>query len=76
VFVKHFVIFGSKCYIKQDDEDLGKFGSRADGIIFLSYSSRRKSYKCYKKKLQNIVESINVRIYEEIPPKNQLEANK
>jgi hypothetical protein len=28
--VKHFKIFGSKCYIKRYDEDIGKFESRVD----------------------------------------------
>jgi hypothetical protein len=70
---KHFRIFRSKFYIKRDDENLGKFDSREDEGIFLGNSSRRKSYICYKKILQNIVESINVKIDEEIPHKNQLE---
>jgi hypothetical protein len=42
--VKHFRIFRTKCYIKRDDEDLGKFDSRADEGIFLGYSSRSKTY--------------------------------
>jgi hypothetical protein len=71
--IKHFKIFGIKCYIKRDDDDLVKFYSRSDEAIFIRYSSRRKSYRCYNKRVQNIVESINVRIDEEIPHKNQLE---
>lgn len=27
-FVKHFRVFGSKCYIKRDEYNLGKFDSR------------------------------------------------
>jgi hypothetical protein len=71
--VKHFRIFGSKCYIKRDDEDLGKFDSREDEGIFLGYSSRSKAYRCYNKRLQKIVESINVRIDEARPHKNKLQ---
>jgi transposase InsO family protein len=26
--IKHFTVFGSKCYIKKDDDNLGKFHSR------------------------------------------------
>ena len=33
--VKHFKVFGSKCYIKRDDDDLGKLDSRTDEGIFL-----------------------------------------
>ena len=36
--IKYFKVFGSKCYIKRDNEDLGKFDSRADEGIFLHYS--------------------------------------
>jgi transposase InsO family protein len=28
--IKHFKVFGSKCYIKNNDDHLGKFDSRAD----------------------------------------------
>jgi hypothetical protein len=49
--VKHFRIFGSKCYIKREDEDLGNFDSRTTEGIFLGYSSRRKSYRCQNKRM-------------------------
>ena len=28
--VKHFRVFGSKCYIKREDDRMGKFDSRVD----------------------------------------------
>jgi len=58
--VKHFKIFGSKCYIKNNDEHLGKFEPRADEGIILSYSSHSKAYICYNKRLGRIVDSIDV----------------
>ena len=58
--VKHFKVFGSKYYIKNNDEKLGNFEPRADEGIFLGYSFRSKAYKCYNKRLQNIVECIDV----------------
>lgn len=57
-------IFGSKCFIKKNDDKLEKFESRVDEGILLGYSSRRKGHKCYIKRLQNIVESIDVMIDE------------
>lgn len=60
--VKHFKVFGSKCYIKRDAEDLGSFESRCDEGIFLGYSSQRKAYKLYNKRLHKIVESVHVRL--------------
>ena len=62
--VKHFRVFGSKCYIKNNDDKIGNFEARADEGILLGYSSRRKGYKCYNKILQKIVECIDVGIDE------------
>ena len=58
--VKHFKIFGSKCYIKNSDEQLGKLEPRADEGILLGYSPHSKAYKCYNKRLGRIVDSIDV----------------
>ena len=69
--IKHFRVFGSKCYIKNNDENLGKFDARADEGIFLGYASKSKGYRCYNKTLQNIVESIDVRFDEELPNKTR-----
>jgi hypothetical protein len=60
--VKHFRVFGSKCYIKRDEDNLGKFDSRSDEGIFLGYSPNKKAYKCYNLRLHKIVESANVKI--------------
>ena len=62
--VKHFRVFGSKFFIKNNNEKLGKFEPRADEGIFLGYSSRSKAYKCYNKRLRKIVECIDVVINE------------
>ena len=69
--IKHFRIFGSKCYIKNNDENLGKFDGRADEGIFLGYASKSKGYRCYNKTLRKIVESIDVRFDEELPNKTR-----
>jgi hypothetical protein len=44
--IKHFRIFGSKCYIKRIDKNLGKLDSRTNEHILLGYSCSRKGYKC------------------------------
>ena len=64
--VGHFKIFGSKCYIKINDEHLGKFHARTDAGIFLGYSTERRAYKCYNKRLKRIVESMDVKVYENL----------
>ena len=61
--VKHFRVFGSKCYIKRENKS-GKFDSRVDEGIFVGYSWNSKAYRCYNLRLKSIVESINVKIDE------------
>jgi hypothetical protein len=60
--VKHFRIFGSKCYIKNDEDNLGKFDPRSDEGMFLAYSPNNKAYRCYNLRLLKIVESAKVKI--------------
>jgi hypothetical protein len=71
--VKHFRIFGSKCYIKSDDGKIRKFDSIVDEGIFVGYSSQRKAYKCYNLRLGKIVETINVKVDASISSTNKLE---
>lgn len=60
--VKHVRFFGSKCYIKNDEDNLGKFDPRSDEGIFIGYSPNKKAYKCYNLRLHKMVESANVKI--------------
>lgn len=64
---KHFRVFGSKCYIKNTEEGLGKFEDRADEGVFFGYSTHSKAYKCYNKRLRKIVESVDVKFDENYP---------
>jgi hypothetical protein len=41
--VKHFRVFGSKRYIKREDDKVGKFDSRVDKGILVGYSSKNKA---------------------------------
>jgi transposase InsO family protein len=41
--IKHFKVFGRKCYIKRDDDNLEKCDSRTDEGIFIGYSSTKKA---------------------------------
>jgi hypothetical protein len=61
--VKHFKVFGRKCYIKRDGR-MGKFDSRLDKGVLVSYLSTRKAYKFYNLRLNKVVESINITIDE------------
>ena len=63
-YVNHSGEFGSKCYIKRENGNIGKFYSRVDKGIFFRYSSKIKEYKCLNLRLNRIMESINVHIDE------------
>jgi hypothetical protein len=69
--IKHFKVFGSKCYIKNNDDHLGKFDSRVDESIFLGYATNSKGYRCFNKRMHKLVDCINVGIDEEAPVKDQ-----
>jgi transposase InsO family protein len=65
--IKHFRVFGSKCYIKNNDENLNKYDDRVDEGIFLGYATNSKGYRCYNKRLHKMVDCIDVKIDEGIP---------
>ena len=60
--VKYFKVFGSKCYIKRIDENLGKFDSRYDEGMFLWYGYTKNEYICYNIRLHKIVESADAKV--------------
>ena len=57
--MKHFKVFGRKCYILKDSRN-GKFDAKSDEGIFLGYSIRSKAYKCLNMNTNKIVESANI----------------
>lgn len=65
--VKHFKIFGSKCYIGKDDGNPRKFDYRSNEGIFLGYSYKINAYRFFNLSSNNLVESLNVRIDEALP---------
>ena len=60
--VKYFRVFGSKCYILNDWENLGKFDANSDEGIFLGYSTTNRAYRVFNKRTRMVMESINVEI--------------
>ena len=69
--INHFKVFGSKCYIKNNDDHLGKFDGRADEGILLGYATNSKGYRCFNKRMHKLVDFIDVRIDEEAHVKDQ-----
>ena len=64
--IKHFRVFGNKCYNKRNGENLEKNDSITNEGVFLKYSSIRKAYRCYNLKLKKMMESTDVRLDEAI----------
>jgi hypothetical protein len=65
--IKHFKIFGSKFYIKNNNENLGKFDERDDGGIFLGYATNSKGYRCFNESLHKLVDCIDLKVNEGVP---------
>ena len=68
--MKYFRLFGSKCFILNDWENLGKFNAKSDEGIFLGYFVNSRAYKVYNKRTKTVIESINVVIDDTIPKKS------
>ena len=60
--IKHFKVFGSKCYIKNNNENLGKYDDKDDESIFLGYATNNKGYICYNKRLHKLVDFIDIKL--------------
>jgi hypothetical protein len=69
--INHFKVFGSKCYIKNNDDHLGKFDIRVDEGIFLGYATNSEGYRCFNKRMHKLVDYIDFRIDEEAHVKDQ-----
>jgi len=44
IIVNQFKVFSSKCDIKNNDDNIGKFETRVDEGTFLGYSTKSKGY--------------------------------
>ena len=60
--MKYFQVFGSKCYILNDRENLGKLDAKSDEGIFLRYSTNSRAYGLFNKRTKTVMESINVEV--------------
>ena len=59
-------MFGSRCYILNDQENLEKFDTKSDEGIFLGYSTTSQAYRVFNKRTKMVMESINVEIDDSI----------
>ena len=58
--IKFFHVFGCRCFVLNDKDDLGKFNPKADEAVFIRYSKESIAYRVYNKRTKTINESVNV----------------
>ena len=58
--VSYFKVFGCKCFILNEKDNLGKFDAKSDEGIFLGYSWISKAFHIFNKRTLIIEESIHV----------------
>ncbi|KAL5548818.1 hypothetical protein UlMin_004049 [Ulmus minor] len=65
--ISYFKVFGCKCFILNQKDDLGKFDSKSDVGIFLGYSTSSKAFRIYNRRTLVVEESMHV-IFDESNP--------
>ncbi|KAJ9539011.1 hypothetical protein OSB04_031744 [Centaurea solstitialis] len=59
--VDYFKVFGCPCFVLNETENRGKFGTKSDEMIFVGYSDCSVAYRVMNKKLRVVYESVNVK---------------
>nr|GFA50509.1 hypothetical protein [Tanacetum cinerariifolium] len=58
--IKFFRVFGCRCYLLNDYEDVGKLKAKGDIGVFVGYSKESAAFRIYNKRTRKIHESMNV----------------
>nr|GFD33394.1 retrovirus-related Pol polyprotein from transposon TNT 1-94 [Tanacetum cinerariifolium] len=58
--IKFFRVFGCRCYLLNDYEDVGKLRAKGDIRVFVGYSKESAAFRIYNKRTRKIHESVNV----------------
>nr|GEZ99006.1 hypothetical protein [Tanacetum cinerariifolium] len=58
--IKFFCMFGCRCYLLNDYEDVGKLKPKGDIRVFVGYSKESAAFRIYNKRTRKIHESVNV----------------
>nr|GEY09531.1 hypothetical protein [Tanacetum cinerariifolium] len=58
--IKFFRVFGCRCYLLNDYEDVGKLKAKGDIGVFVEYSKESAAFRIYNKRTCKIHESVNV----------------
>nr|GEZ42844.1 hypothetical protein [Tanacetum cinerariifolium] len=58
--IKFFRVFGCRCYLLNNYEDVGKLKAKGDIGVFVGYSKESAAFRIYNKQTCKIHESVNV----------------
>nr|GFD10353.1 hypothetical protein [Tanacetum cinerariifolium] len=58
--IKFIRVFGCRCYLLNNYEDVGKLKAKGDIRVFLGYSKESVAFRIYNKRTRKINESVNV----------------
>nr|GFA51776.1 retrovirus-related Pol polyprotein from transposon TNT 1-94 [Tanacetum cinerariifolium] len=58
--IKFFYVFGCRCYLLNDYEDVGKLKAKRDIRVFVGYSKQSAAFRIYNKRTRKIHGSENV----------------
>nr|GFB69397.1 retrovirus-related Pol polyprotein from transposon TNT 1-94 [Tanacetum cinerariifolium] len=58
--IKFFRVFGCRCYLLNDYEDVGKLKPKGDIGVFVGYSKESAAFRIYNKQTRKIHESVNL----------------
>nr|GEZ01041.1 reverse transcriptase domain-containing protein [Tanacetum cinerariifolium] len=58
--IKFFRMFGCRCYLLNDYEDIGKLKANGDIRVFVGYSKESVAFRIFNKRIRKIHESVNV----------------
>nr|GFB27040.1 retrovirus-related Pol polyprotein from transposon TNT 1-94 [Tanacetum cinerariifolium] len=58
--IKFFRVFGCRCYLLNDYENVGKLKAKGDIGVFVGYSKKSAAFRIYNKRTRKIHESVNV----------------
>nr|GFA11726.1 hypothetical protein [Tanacetum cinerariifolium] len=58
--IKFFRVFGCRCYLLNDYEDVGKLKANGDIGVFVGYSKESAAFRIYNKRTRKIHVSVNV----------------
>jgi hypothetical protein len=65
--IGYFKVFGCKCFVLNDRDNIGKFDAKSDVGIFLGYSTNSKAYRVFNKRTMVVDESMHV-VFDETNP--------